>query len=85
MQKIRKKVGVLDERKEEFEILKQINDDNLEFQIKKEKNDFIIKILLIALAFVWIIGYYLLPPIGNYISGNSNTIYERSDINVGKN
>ena len=76
---------MLDERKEEFEILKQINDDNLEFQIKKEKHDFIIKILLIALAFVWIIGYYLLQPIGNYISGNSNTIYERSDINVGKN
>ena len=58
---------MLDERKEEFEILKQINDDNLEFQIKKEKNDFIIKILLIALDFVWIIGYYLLQPIGNYI------------------
>lgn len=84
MQK-KERSGVMNERKAEFEILKQINDDNLEFQIKKEKHDFIIKILLIALAFVWIIGYYLLPPIGNYISGNSNTIYERSDINVGKN
>lgn len=83
MQKIKKEGGTTSNKRylseeDAMKIYKSTVDEFIEYQREKEKHDFKIKILgsivlilLLVLLIIWFGGYYLFPPIKNYID-NSN-------------
>ena len=68
------------DKKDVISLCNDVNKRWLDFYEKKEKRDFKLKISLsiigiilsIALA-IWFFGYWLMPPIGNYIKNGDIT------------